>query len=102
MNNKFWKTLMPGNVNGDAGNSLKNLTGIMRVGRKPEFNQAACTQCLICWLYCPDNAIIIEKEKVEGINFDYCKGCGICIRECPVNTEDKPLVWIDEKTHGKI
>jgi pyruvate ferredoxin oxidoreductase delta subunit len=34
-------------------------------------------------MYCPDRAV----EKVEGgayeINYDVCKGCGICAEECP-------------------
>jgi len=42
-----------------------------------------CTNCLICWIYCPDMAIN-RGEKVVKINYDYCKGCGICASECPV------------------
>jgi pyruvate ferredoxin oxidoreductase delta subunit len=38
---------------------------------------------MICWLYCPDMSIIWDGEKVF-VNYDYCKGCGICAHECPV------------------
>jgi 2-oxoacid:acceptor oxidoreductase delta subunit (pyruvate/2-ketoisovalerate family) len=34
-------------------------------------------------MYCPDGAIIVEDEKIKEINYDYCKGCGICQNECP-------------------
>ena len=35
---------------------------------------------------CPDNAIIkVEpgKSYAYAVDLDYCKGCGICARECP-------------------
>jgi len=34
-------------------------------------------------VYCPDSAIIVEDAKVKGVDYDHCKGCGICARECP-------------------
>ncbi|MFX0099270.1 MAG: 4Fe-4S binding protein [Candidatus Hodarchaeota archaeon] len=37
--------------------------------------------CWFCWLYCPEAAI--ERTKPPKIKYDYCKGCGICSRECP-------------------
>ncbi|MEK7244234.1 MAG: 4Fe-4S binding protein, partial [Thermodesulfobacteriota bacterium] len=37
-----------------------------------------------CWLYCPDVAVIREGD-VRRINYDYCKGCGICVVECPLD-----------------
>jgi Pyruvate/2-oxoacid:ferredoxin oxidoreductase delta subunit len=33
---------------------------------------------------CPDNAVIkLGPGKRFEFNFDYCKGCGICVSECP-------------------
>jgi pyruvate ferredoxin oxidoreductase delta subunit len=26
----------------------------------------------------------VAEEKMIGIDYDYCKGCGICSAECPV------------------
>jgi Pyruvate/2-oxoacid:ferredoxin oxidoreductase delta subunit len=26
---------------------------------------------------------IVRNEKGVEINYDYCKGCGICAKECP-------------------
>ena len=40
--------------------------------------------CYLCWLYCPDVAVIREGEA-RRIHYDYCKGCGICVVECPRN-----------------
>ncbi len=42
-----------------------------------------CTKCLLCWVYCPDGALRQEGKRV-AVDYDYCKGCGICARECPV------------------
>jgi 2-oxoacid:acceptor oxidoreductase delta subunit (pyruvate/2-ketoisovalerate family) len=43
-----------------------------------------CFECDNCYGVCPDNAVI---KKGPGLgfdfNYDYCKGCGICVAECP-------------------
>jgi len=56
-------------------------TGDWRTFR-PVIDQSKCVKCLICWVYCPDMAIQWDGEKVS-VNYDYCKGCGICAKECP-------------------
>jgi len=44
-----------------------------------------CFSCDNCYGVCPDNAVI----KLDGvgekylIDLDYCKGCGLCVSECP-------------------
>lgn len=43
-----------------------------------------CFECDNCYGVCPDNAIIkLGPGKRFRINYDYCKGCGICVTECP-------------------
>ena len=48
------------------------------------FNCGVCNRCELCLIYCPDLAI---SRRADGtgfdINYDYCKGCGICNAECP-------------------
>lgn len=90
--------MIPGTVNPDAGNTLNHLTASYRTGKMPQFDETTCIHCFFCWVYCPDKAITIENENVTGINYDYCKGCGICVNECPVNHENKPLVMVEEET----
>jgi pyruvate ferredoxin oxidoreductase delta subunit len=53
-------------------------TGSWRIF-KPVMNEERCNKCLFCWIYCPEGCI----TKGLQINFDYCKGCGICAEECP-------------------
>ena len=32
---------------------------------------------------CPDNAVIKTGPGGYEVDYDYCKGCGICAAECP-------------------
>ncbi|MDH4094332.1 MAG: NAD(P)-binding protein [Betaproteobacteria bacterium] len=43
-----------------------------------------CFECDNCYGVCPDNAVIkLGPGKRFQFNYDYCKGCGICVAECP-------------------
>jgi 2-oxoacid:acceptor oxidoreductase delta subunit (pyruvate/2-ketoisovalerate family) len=43
-----------------------------------------CFECDNCYGVCPDNAVIkLGPGKRFAINYDYCKGCGMCATECP-------------------
>ncbi len=59
-------------------------TGTWRLQR-PVFDSSKCIKCRLCWLYCPDSTIDINEEGANfiTINYDYCKGCGICSNVCP-------------------
>lgn len=50
------------------------------------FNCGICNQCDNCRLFCPDLAVAHEPSpRGRAINYDYCKGCGVCVVECPRN-----------------
>lgn len=71
---------------------------------RPVVDPEKCTGCLRCYLLCPDGVIYpVEKENAElnrvdnvnlgekkgkkakpemTIDYDFCKGCGICAKEC--------------------
>jgi 2-oxoacid:acceptor oxidoreductase delta subunit (pyruvate/2-ketoisovalerate family) len=44
-----------------------------------------CTECDNCLIFCPDVSILDHTQDTFGyaIDYDYCKGCGICFTECP-------------------
>jgi len=63
----------------ESSKSVK--TGSWRTFR-PEIDKEKCSKCYTCWKYCPDTAIDIIDEYAT-VNYDFCKGCGICANECP-------------------
>jgi pyruvate ferredoxin oxidoreductase delta subunit len=76
------KKLPEGGIIPEPSTSLDFKTGDWRTER-PLWDEGKCVHCLLCWLYCPDSAIKTEDEKMTGIDYDYCKGCGICANVCP-------------------
>ena len=54
---------------------------------KPVIDQDKCIMCLRCFLVCPDGVIDKSGERLT-IDYDYCKGCGICAHECKPNCID--------------
>ncbi len=48
------------------------------------FSCGSCIRCNVCLMVCPDVAISFrEGERKYEIDYDHCKGCGICATECP-------------------
>ncbi|MCL1810995.1 MAG: 4Fe-4S binding protein [Methanomassiliicoccaceae archaeon] len=66
----------------EAGSSEKFLTGDWR-SFVPIVDMGSCINCLTCWIYCPDDSVMVENEKLKGIKLSHCKGCGICASVCP-------------------
>lgn len=59
------------------------------------FHCGVCNQCDNCLVYCPDISIIPDSNDGRyAIDLDHCKGCGICVKECPraaiVIQEERP------------
>ncbi|MBU1169066.1 MAG: 4Fe-4S binding protein [Proteobacteria bacterium] len=71
----------------DPGPGDGGRTGSWRVLR-PVIDLGACIPsktnkraCFNCWFYCPDG--VVSKTIPPVIDYEYCKGCGICAEECP-------------------
>jgi len=48
-----------------------------------------CFECDNCFGLCPDNAVIkLGPGNGFAIDYDFCKGCGICATECPAGAID--------------
>lgn len=63
--------------------SLEYKTGIWRT-RQPRIDSGKCIKCLLCWVFCPDAAVKRLEDDSIQVDYDYCKGCGICETVCPV------------------
>jgi pyruvate ferredoxin oxidoreductase delta subunit len=80
-----WKDLEPGCVITEPGNSQTYRTGDWRTAGHPVIDQKRCIHCAQCYIFCPDAAIDRTESGDFVPNLYYCKGCGICAHECPVN-----------------
>jgi 2-oxoacid:acceptor oxidoreductase delta subunit (pyruvate/2-ketoisovalerate family) len=48
------------------------------------FSCGTCNECENCYIFCPDASVLREGEKIsQQVDYDFCKGCGICFVECP-------------------
>ncbi len=79
-----WKEARMGGTVTEPGSAVAYQTGTWRSSR-PVHDMEQCTHCMICWVYCPDAAILVEDGRWTGFDYDHCKGCGICAEVCPVN-----------------
>jgi pyruvate ferredoxin oxidoreductase gamma subunit len=63
--------------------SVEVRTGLWRTLR-PVIDHARCNRCnWVCSTFCPDNAIEVDAEGYPHIDLDHCKGCMICVAQCP-------------------
>ena len=81
---KRWDELEPGGTVLPA-DAPRPHTGGWRTGVKPSADLSRCVNCLLCWLHCPDSAVLLDDAVFVGFDFDYCKGCEICEEVCPVD-----------------
>ncbi|MBM1154945.1 4Fe-4S binding protein [archaeon] len=78
---KGWKEIPIAGIPFKPGTEYK--TGSWRTF-KPVLDDSKCVRCLLCFVYCPEGCITWnETENRVVIDYDFCKGCGICAAECP-------------------
>ncbi len=89
-----WKELPEGDAL-KAGTAAEFHTGDWR-SKRPVKDDKTCINCMFCYIYCPDSAIIVKDGKMMGIDYNYCKGCGICENVCPVKPV-KAIKMVNER-----
>jgi len=58
-------------------------TGLWRTLR-PIVDTERCRKCVwVCGSLCPDGVIFPDVEGHAAIDFDHCKGCLVCLAQCP-------------------
>jgi Pyruvate/2-oxoacid:ferredoxin oxidoreductase delta subunit len=71
-----------------------------RTTRKPHFVKEFCVSCGSCFAICLNDAIeragydaqTPEASERLGINYDRCRGCGLCAASCPGDAHGRKAV----------
>jgi len=79
-------------------------TGLWRMLR-PVIDQSRCSRCWwVCSTFCPDGAIAVSADGSPRIDYDHCKGCMICVAQCPPHAieaiPEHPAWASEQKTSG--
>lgn len=94
-NPKYGKnTQIRGGVIVEAGNSTLKDMAVTRTGKIPVFNREKCINCGMCDVVCPDMSLNFQREDdgkmhLQGIDYQYCKGCMKCVEVCPTRKKNK-------------
>ena len=87
-----WKDLEIGSIVTEPGNARQYRTGDWR-SQRPTYDFNRCIKCGICYIFCPEGCIRQNDEGYFEADLYYCKGCGICAKECPT----KVVAIVEEK-----
>ncbi|MBI2450156.1 MAG: FAD-dependent oxidoreductase [Candidatus Nealsonbacteria bacterium] len=62
------------------------------------FSCGLCRECENCFNFCPEPAVkkTGNAKKPYIVDYDYCKGCGICAKECP-----RGVIVMEEENEGE-
>lgn len=89
-----WVDLRAENANASApaihtaSNMTDVKTGLWR-SLRPVVHDDKCHRCLwICGTACPDGAITKGRDGYPDVDLEHCKGCMICVAECPSHAID--------------
>jgi pyruvate ferredoxin oxidoreductase delta subunit len=77
-----WRDLEIGTIVTEPESARQYRTGDWR-SQRPTYNFDRCIKCGLCWIFCPEACIGQNAQGHFEADLYYCKGCGICSRECP-------------------
>ena len=87
-----WKDIEIGSIATEPGSASQYQTGYWR-SQRPTYDFNRCIKCGLCQMFCPEGCIGQNPEGYFEADFFYCKGCGICARECWT----KVVTMVDEE-----
>ena len=89
-----YATQASGGALSDLGSTARKDLSASRQGFLPEFIREKCIDCGQCDLVCPDFCFVWTEGRdkkgrpamvLEGIDYQYCKGCLKCVEACPTD-----------------
>lgn len=84
----------------NPGNSILKDLSISRNGMMPHFHEDSCIHCANCDNVCPDFCFVWDEQPdkrgrdmmfLQGIDYQYCKGCLKCVTACPTDALSSDL-----------
>lgn len=74
----------------NPGNSVLKDNSASRKGVLPKLDRELCFHCGYCDMVCPDLCFVWKRDEtgkaqLQGIDYQYCKGCQKCVVACPVS-----------------
>ncbi len=76
-----WMDLEAGFTISTPGSAKLYKTGDWR-SLRPVVDKEKCIKCGVCYIFCPDMAVLKQEDGTFEADLYYCKGCGICSQEC--------------------
>jgi pyruvate ferredoxin oxidoreductase gamma subunit len=95
-----YETQPLGGIITNPGNSILKDLSISRAGMMPHFADDKCIHCAACDNVCPDFCFVWEEQAdkkgrpqmfLQGIDYQYCKGCLKCVQACPTEALSSEL-----------
>ena len=75
-------------------------TGAWRTLR-PVIDYERCNRCWwVCSEFCPDGAIKVADDGYPHIDLDHCKGCMVCVAQCPPHAIEAVAENIAQQTEA--
>lgn len=87
-----WRDLDIGSIVTEPANARQYQTGYWR-SQRPTYDFNRCIKCGLCQMFCPEGCVVQNPEGYFEADMFYCKGCGICARECWT----KVITMVDEE-----
>lgn len=81
-NELTWRDLEIGVIATEPGSASQYRTGDWR-SQQPTYKFDKCIKCGLCWIFCPEACIYQNDKGYFEADLYFCKGCGICDKECP-------------------
>ncbi len=87
-----WRDLDIGSIVTEPANARQYQTGYWR-SQRPTYDFNRWIKCGLCQMFCPEGCVVQNPEGYFEADMFYCKGCGICARECWT----KVITMVDEE-----